>query len=123
VIGPLDSVTAAAGVTPTTSAPTSPTSATSKTGDANKAFEQLLVQQMTQEMFKTLDVAGSDDSGDGDDSGSGSSGTLGGAYASMLPTAMADAIEQAGGLGLDFGFDQTASSPAAAASDTGETPS
>jgi hypothetical protein len=40
----------------------------------------------------------------------------------MLPTAMADAIEQAGGLGLDFGFDQTASTPAAA-SDTGETQS
>jgi hypothetical protein len=116
VIGPLDSVTSAAGITPTTS-----TASTAKTGDANKAFEQLLVKQMTQEMFKTLDVAGSDDSGD-DSGDSGSSSTLGGAYASMLPTAMAGAIEQAGGLGLDFGFDQTASTPTAA-SDAGETQS
>jgi hypothetical protein len=88
-------------VTPTTGAATPASSKTTGTsGDANKAFEQMLVQQLTQEMLKTVtSLSSDDDSGDG-----GSASGLGGAYASMLPTVMADAVEQNGGLGLDFGL-------------------
>jgi len=88
-------------VTPTTGAATPASAKTTGTsGDANKAFEQMLVQQLTQEMLKTVTSLSSDDeSGDG-----GSASGLGGAYASMLPTVMADAVEQNGGLGLDFGL-------------------
>jgi hypothetical protein len=79
-------------------APASTTSsAAAKTGDVSKGFEQLLVQQLAQEMLKTVDDAStSDDSG-------GASG-LGGPYASLLPSALTDAIEQNGGLGLDLGL-------------------
>jgi Rod binding domain-containing protein len=46
-------------------------------------FEQMLVQQLAQEMLKTA-------------------GDTGNEYASLLPNALADAVEQNGGLGLDL---------------------
>jgi hypothetical protein len=59
----------------------------SATPDAvSRGFEQLLVQQLAKELLKTT-------------------GESGGAYASLLPTALADSIEDAGGLGLDLGIE------------------
>jgi hypothetical protein len=75
VIGPVDS-SAAAAATP---------AAASKPDAASKGFEQLLVQQLAQEMLKTA-------------------GDTGNEYASLLPNALADAVEQNGGLGLDLGL-------------------
>jgi hypothetical protein len=76
VIGPVDS-SAAAAATPATPA------AASKQDDVSKGFEQMLVQQLAQEMLKTA-------------------GDTGNEYASLLPNALADAVEQNGGLGLDL---------------------
>jgi hypothetical protein len=76
VIGPVDS-SAAAAATPAT-----PTAA-SKPDAVSKGFEQILVQQLAQEMLKTA-------------------GDTGNEYASLLPNALADAVEQNGGLGLDL---------------------
>ena len=73
MIGPVDS-SAAAAATP---------AAASKPDAASKGFEQLLVQQLAQEMLKTA-------------------GDTGNEYASLLPNALADAVEQNGGLGLDL---------------------
>jgi hypothetical protein len=73
VIGPVDS-SAAAAATP---APAS------KPDAVSKGFEQMLVQQLAQEMLKTA-------------------GDTGNEYASLLPNALADAVEQNGGLGLDL---------------------
>jgi hypothetical protein len=56
-----------------------------KADDAvSTGFEKLLLQQLANEMLKTT---GDDDS----------------PYASLLPDALADAVEQGGGLGLDLG--------------------
>ena len=71
MIQPVDS-SAATAATP---------AAASKPDAASKGFEQLLVQQLAQEMLKTA-------------------GDTGNQYASLLPNALADAVEQAGGLGL-----------------------
>jgi hypothetical protein len=49
----------------------------------SRGFEQLLVEQLAKEMLKTA-------------------GDAVGAYASLLPTALADAVQDAGGLGLDL---------------------
>ena len=77
MIEPVDSsATAAAAATP---------AAASKPDAASKGFEQLLVQQLAQEMLKTA-------------------GDTGNEYASLLPNALADAVEQNGGLGLDLGL-------------------
>jgi hypothetical protein len=73
VIGPVDSSAAAAA----TAAPAS------KPDAVSKGFEQMLVQQLAQEMLKTA-------------------GDTGNEYASLLPNALADAVEQNGGLGLDL---------------------
>ena len=73
MIGPVDS-SAAAAATP---APAS------KPDAVSKGFEQMLVQQLAQEMLKTA-------------------GDTGNEYASLLPNALADAVEQNGGLGLDL---------------------
>jgi hypothetical protein len=73
VIGPVDSSAATAA----TSAPAS------KPDAVSKGFEQMLVQQLAQEMLKTA-------------------GDTGNEYASLLPNALADAVEQNGGLGLDL---------------------
>ena len=75
MIGPVDSSAAAAG-TP---------AAASKPDATSKGFEQMLVQQLAQEMLKTA-------------------GDTGNEYASLLPNALADAVEQNGGLGLDLGL-------------------
>jgi Rod binding domain-containing protein len=61
-------------------------------------FEGLLTSQITQQMFDaTQDTGGGDDEDDSDGTGSGSDG---GPYQSMLPSALADSITQSGGLGL-----------------------
>ena len=65
--------------------PTSPADAR-KPDAASKGFEQLLVQQLAQAMLKTA-------------------GDTGNQYASLLPNALADAVEQGGGLGLDLNLD------------------
>ena len=70
-----------------TSAATAATpAAASKQDAASKGFEQLLVQQLAQAMLKTA-------------------GDTGNQYASLLPNALADAVEQGGGLGLDLNLD------------------
>jgi hypothetical protein len=76
VIGPVDTSAAAAA---TLAAPAAP----SKPDATSKGFEQMLVQQLAQEMLKTA-------------------GDTGNEYASLLPNALADAVEQNGGLGLDL---------------------
>lgn len=68
----------------TSAAPAATPTAASKPDAASKGFEQLLVQQLAQEMLKTV------------------GGDMGSAYASLLPNALADAVEQNGGLGLDL---------------------
>jgi len=73
VIGPVDS-SAATAATP---------AAATKPDAVSKGFEQMLVQQLAQEMLKTA-------------------GDTGNEYASLLPNALADAVEQNGGLGLDL---------------------
>ena len=73
MIGPIDN-----------SAATAAAPAAAKKPDAvSKGFEQMLVQQLAQEMLKTA-------------------GDTGNEYASLLPNALADAVEQNGGLGLDL---------------------
>jgi hypothetical protein len=64
--------------------------AASKPDATSRGFEQLLVQQLAQAMLKTA-------------------GDTGNQYASLLPNALADAVEQAGGLGLDLGLGQVGS--------------
>jgi hypothetical protein len=67
-----------------TPAATAATPAAAGKPDAtSRGFEQLLVQQLAQAMLKTA-------------------GDTGNQYASLLPNALADAVEQAGGLGLDL---------------------
>lgn len=67
----------------TSAAPAATPAPASKPDAASKGFEQLLVQQLAQEMLKTA-------------------GDTGNEYASLLPTALADAVEQNGGLGLNL---------------------
>jgi len=64
--------------------------AASKPDAISKGFEQLLVQQLAQAMLKTA-------------------GDTGNQYASLLPNALADAVEQSGGLGLDLNRGQVGS--------------
>ena len=80
MIGPVDS-SAATAATP---------AAASKPDAVSKGFEQMLVQQLAQEMLKTA-------------------GDTGNEYASLLPDALAGAVEQGGGLGLDLGLGKVAS--------------
>jgi Rod binding domain-containing protein len=72
-------------------------------------FEQMLVDQLSQELASTTQTDGTSDSGD--DSGSSddsttSSSLLGGSdpatstYAQMLPTALTQGVMSAGGLGV-----------------------
>ena len=66
-------------------------------------FEGMLVQQITDQMFQSVDDGSSDSSSsDGSDDGSSvtTGSSMGGDYQSMLPGTMADAITQDGGLGL-----------------------
>jgi hypothetical protein len=69
-----------------TSATAATPAAASNPDAASKGFEQLLVQQLAQAMLKTA-------------------GDTGNQYASLLPNALADAVEQGGGLGLDLNLD------------------
>jgi hypothetical protein len=69
-----------------TSATAASSAAARKPDAASKGFEQLLVQQLAQAMLKTA-------------------GDTGNQYASLLPNALADAVEQGGGLGLDLNLD------------------
>jgi hypothetical protein len=69
-----------------TSATAASSAAARKPDAASKGFEQLLVQQLAQAMLKTA-------------------GDTGNQYASLLPNALADAVEQGGGLGLDLTLD------------------
>ena len=70
-----------------TSAALAATPAAARKPDAaSKGFEQMLVQQLAQAMLKTA-------------------GDTGNQYASLLPTALADAVEENGGLGLDLNLD------------------
>ena len=64
--------------------------AASKPDATSRGFEQLLVQQLAQAMLKTA-------------------GDTGNQYASLLPNALADAVEQSGGLGLDLNLGQVGS--------------
>ena len=64
--------------------------AASKPDATSRGFEQLLVQQLAQAMLKTA-------------------GDTGNQYASLLPNALADAVEQSGGLGLELGLGQVGS--------------
>jgi hypothetical protein len=64
--------------------------AANKPDAVSKGFEQLLVQQLAQAMLKTA-------------------GDTGNQYASLLPNALADAVEQSGGLGLDLNLGQVGS--------------
>ncbi len=65
-------------------------------------FEGMLVQQITDQMFQSVDDGSSSDSSNSSDDGSSvtTSSSMGGDYQSLLPGTMADAITQDGGLGL-----------------------
>jgi hypothetical protein len=64
-------------------------SSTAKPDAVSRGFEQLLVQQLAKELLKTGDT-GSED-------------------AARLPSALADAVEDGGGLGLDLDVQGTRS--------------
>jgi hypothetical protein len=70
-------------------APATPTAA-GKQDATSRGFEQLLVQQLAQAMLKTA-------------------GDTGNKYASLLPDALASAVEEGGGLGLDLGIGKVGS--------------
>jgi Rod binding domain-containing protein len=73
-------------------------------------FEQMLVDQLSQELASTTQTDGTSDSGDdsgsSDDSTTTSSSLLGGSdpatstYAQLLPTALSQGVMSAGGLGV-----------------------
>ena len=73
-----------------TAAPSAGASAAAKPDAVSRGFEQLLVQQLAKELLKTTGDSGSE-------------------YASLLPTALSDAVEDGGGLGLDLGIKGTGS--------------
>ena len=79
--------------------------------DAKKAyqtglsFEQLLVNQLTQELASTATDSSGDGSDDGSGDSSGASGLMGGdaassAYANMLPQTLTSSIMSGGGTGI-----------------------
>jgi Rod binding domain-containing protein len=69
-------------------------------------FEDILVQQLTQQMAATVSSPGGDSSdGSGDSSGSSSGGMLGSdpgtsAFASLIPTALTQSLMSGGGVGI-----------------------
>ena len=79
-------------IDPVASAPSgsAASGSTAKTDAVSRGFEQLLVQQLAKELLKTTGDSGSE-------------------YASLLPTALSDAVEDGGGLGLDLGIKGTGS--------------
>jgi Rod binding domain-containing protein len=69
------------------------------------SFEQVLVDQLTQELASTATDSSSDSGSDGSDDSSGSSGLMGGdaassAYANMLPQTLTSSIMSGGGTGI-----------------------
>ena len=77
------------------------------------AFESMLVNELSQQMSKTMfggtgDGSTSDPSDPGGTDGSGSSSMLGGAsaYQSMIPQALTSSIMNDGGLGMAASFAQ-----------------
>jgi hypothetical protein len=71
----------------TSSAAAAPSASSSTKPDAvSRGFEQLLVQQLATEMLKTA-------------------GDSGNQYASLLPNALAQAVQDGGGLGFDLNLD------------------
>jgi len=79
-------------IDPVASAPSgsAASSSAAKPDAVSRGFEQLLVQQLAKELLKTTGDSGSE-------------------YASLLPTALSDAVEDGGGLGLDLGIKGTGS--------------
>ena len=75
---------------PTATSASAASSSASKPDAVSRGFEQLLVQQLAKELLKTTGDSGSE-------------------YASLLPTALSDAVEDGGGLGLDLGIKETGS--------------
>lgn len=69
------------------------------------SFEQLLVNQLTQELASTATDSSGDSSDDGSGDSSGASGLMGGdaassAYANMLPQTLTSSIMSGGGTGI-----------------------
>jgi Rod binding domain-containing protein len=87
-------------ISPTASTPT-PAAAKAvdpKLRAAAEAFEQQLIEQLTQQLQSSVSSLGG---GDGSDDDSGDSGEGGlGAYQELLPQALAQSLQRAGGLGL-----------------------
>jgi hypothetical protein len=79
-------------IDPIASAPSSAAAGSSaaKPDEVSRGFEQLLVQQLAKELLKTAGDTGSE-------------------YASLLPSALADAVQDGGGLGLDLDVQGTRS--------------
>jgi hypothetical protein len=79
-------------IDPVASAPSTSAAggSTAKSDAVSRGFEQLLVQQLAKELLKTAGDTGSE-------------------YASLLPSALADAVEDGGGLGLDLDVQGTRS--------------
>jgi Rod binding domain-containing protein len=100
-------------------------------------FEDILMQQLTQELASTVSSPGSDsDDGSSDSSDSSSSDSSGGmlgsdpstsAFASMIPTALTQSLMSAGGVGiadqLAKAIDPAIGTPQGAASSTTESES
>ena len=68
-------------------------------------FEDILMQQLTQQMATTVTSPGGGSSGSGDSSNSSSGGILGSdpstnAFASLIPTALTQSIMSGGGTGM-----------------------
>jgi Rod binding domain-containing protein len=69
------------------------------------SFEQVFVDQLTQELASTVSDPSGDGSSDGSSDSSGSSGLMGGdaassAYANMLPQTLTSSIMSGGGTGI-----------------------
>jgi len=68
-------------------------------------FEDVLMQQLTQQLASTVISPGGDSSDSGDSSGSSSGGMLGSdpstnAFASLIPTALTQSVMSGGGVGI-----------------------
>ena len=95
-------------------------------------FEDILVQQLTQQLASTVTSPsddGSSDDGSGDSSSGSSGGMLGSdpstsAFASLIPTALSQSIMSSGGLGiadqLAQAIDPSIGTPQGAASSTND---
>jgi hypothetical protein len=84
VIDPVATGTARTGATAASAATAGGSADATRSADAvSRGFEQLLVQQLAKQLLATT-------------------GDTGNAYASLLPDALAQAVEDGGGLGLDL---------------------